>query len=295
MKKTISIMIVSCMIAGATFGGRGTIKKDVSYFDADGSLVVPTLTATTIIADSLEVDDVDVSGKIDIITLETASAGTKIELSEGTNNGVHTVTIQAPAAVTSNRTITIPDANVDLGVIVAAGVLPAVDLSAGTNVTAANITPAGTLPQLDASALTAIDAANIATGDIAIARVTNALAGMINSASITHGAIAASQVITTSTVAVLDINGSTLADYAAIRVWVSATSAGVTSTNNVESLVLTGAQSAETVANGDYRQTTTSAGTLTATITSTAAPYTNFLNVSVGPYVVSEELELTVP
>jgi len=48
MKKIIYIMIVSCMIAGTTFGGRGTIKKDVSYFDADGNLIVPILYADTI-------------------------------------------------------------------------------------------------------------------------------------------------------------------------------------------------------------------------------------------------------
>ena len=50
-----------------------------------------------------------------LLTRETTVAGAILELFEGTDNGVNKIIIQAPAAITSNRTITIPDANVNLG------------------------------------------------------------------------------------------------------------------------------------------------------------------------------------
>ena len=52
--------------------------------------------------------------KIAMLTRETTSAGGKIELLEGTDNGTDKVTLQAPATLTANRTITIPDADVAL-------------------------------------------------------------------------------------------------------------------------------------------------------------------------------------
>lgn len=70
----------------------------------------------------ITVPDADVTlGDIAANTLKTAmlmregpTAGGKLTLSEGTDNGVSTVTLQAPAALGGNRTITVPDANVDL-------------------------------------------------------------------------------------------------------------------------------------------------------------------------------------
>lgn len=52
--------------------------------------------------------------KADVVTREGASTGAKVVLAEGTDNGTNTVTIQAPAAITSNRSITVPDADVTL-------------------------------------------------------------------------------------------------------------------------------------------------------------------------------------
>lgn len=52
--------------------------------------------------------------KTAMLTRETAGAGGKIELLEATANGVHKVVLQAPAAVTADRTITVPDADVVL-------------------------------------------------------------------------------------------------------------------------------------------------------------------------------------
>lgn len=45
---------------------------------------------------------------------ETATTGGKIELLEGTDNGVHKVTMQAPAALAADRIIAVPDADVTL-------------------------------------------------------------------------------------------------------------------------------------------------------------------------------------
>jgi len=59
-------------------------------------------------------------------------------------------------------------------VLAAGSVLPAVDASAVTNITAANIAASGTLPALNGAALTALASANLA-GNIALARLTNAL------------------------------------------------------------------------------------------------------------------------
>jgi len=52
--------------------------------------------------------------KTAMLTREVAASGGKIDLLEGTDNGTDKVTLQAPAALTADRTITIPDADVDL-------------------------------------------------------------------------------------------------------------------------------------------------------------------------------------
>ena len=46
---------------------------------------------------------------------ETAGAGGKLELFEATANGTNKVTMQSPAALAADRTITVPDTDVDLG------------------------------------------------------------------------------------------------------------------------------------------------------------------------------------
>jgi len=55
--------------------------------------------------------------KTAMLTRELAAAGGKIVLLEGTDNGVNKVTLQAPASLGADRTITVPDADVDLGTI----------------------------------------------------------------------------------------------------------------------------------------------------------------------------------
>lgn len=46
---------------------------------------------------------------------ETTTVGATLVLPEGTNNGVHKVTFQAPASLTGDRVVTIPDSDVTLG------------------------------------------------------------------------------------------------------------------------------------------------------------------------------------
>jgi hypothetical protein len=62
-----------------------------------------------------ELDSIDASN--DMLTDATAAVGGKIELREGTDNGVNKITVQAPAALAADRTITFPDADVDLSKI----------------------------------------------------------------------------------------------------------------------------------------------------------------------------------
>lgn len=50
-----------------------------------------------------------------MLTRETASAGAKLELKEGTNNGTDGFTIAAPNSLAAARTITLADENYDLG------------------------------------------------------------------------------------------------------------------------------------------------------------------------------------
>lgn len=52
--------------------------------------------------------------KTSMLTSETAGAGAKIVLKESTGGGSSGVTIQAPATLATDRTITVPDANVTL-------------------------------------------------------------------------------------------------------------------------------------------------------------------------------------
>lgn len=54
------------------------------------------------------------------LTDRTTTVGAKLALLEGTNNGTSKVIFAAPNALGADRTITIPDANVDLGAIATA-------------------------------------------------------------------------------------------------------------------------------------------------------------------------------
>jgi len=75
MKKIIYIMMILALMAGVSYGqsksgGRGTIVKDVSYFDADGNLIVPIL-----YADSLEVGSGDLSIASNLTVTGTSTLG----------------------------------------------------------------------------------------------------------------------------------------------------------------------------------------------------------------------------
>lgn len=61
----------------------------------------------------------EVQPKAAVVTRETTTVGAKVVLPEGTNNGVHTLTLQGPASLAASRTITFPDTDVSLGDIAA--------------------------------------------------------------------------------------------------------------------------------------------------------------------------------
>jgi len=115
---------------------------------------------------------------------------------------------------------------------------------------------------------------------------------VFGSADITIGDIASAQVITTNTIAMLDTAGVAKAGEALIEVWISETAYGLASTNNIESLTLSGGTAVRTVLpNGAYIYVVGTNGQATATITGTADG-TNYLNVSVGANVSSEAIVL---
>lgn len=59
----------------------------------------------------------EVQPKAAVVTRETTTVGAKVVLPEGTNNGVHTLTLQGPASLAASRTVTFPDTDVDLTTI----------------------------------------------------------------------------------------------------------------------------------------------------------------------------------
>lgn len=80
-----------------------------------GLLASANLDASAAIASTQLSSGVQTSlARADLLTRETASAGAILALPEGTNNGTDKVIFAAPAALTGERTITIPDANVTL-------------------------------------------------------------------------------------------------------------------------------------------------------------------------------------
>ena len=110
------------------------------------------------------------------------------------------------------------------------------------------------------------------------------------SATAVNGDIASGQLIVTNAITMKDIAGSTLAAYTLTHVWMSETSAGAASTNNIETLALsTGTEVSEVIANGEYWYVTAVGGTAVATITATATG-TNYINVGVGPRITSTEI-----
>jgi len=86
--------------------------------DADGGVlyVADTSGAPKAVAMQADLDalEASVTAESVMLTRETAGAGGKLELLEATANGTSKVTLQAPAALGANRTITVPDADVDL-------------------------------------------------------------------------------------------------------------------------------------------------------------------------------------
>lgn len=72
---------------------------------------VASLTADRTI--TLPNEDVDLS-TVNLLTPASAAASAKLELAEDTDNGVNKATIQPVASLTADRTVTLPDADVDL-------------------------------------------------------------------------------------------------------------------------------------------------------------------------------------
>jgi len=91
----------------------------------------------------------------------------------------------------------------------------------------------------------------------------------------------------TVTVTTKDVAGATLAQVRLVRVWVAETAFGVPSTNNIESLTLSGGTAIQTVeAGADYIYLTAATGIASAEVVGTGAG-TNYVMVADGGYVTS--------
>jgi len=91
----------------------------------------------------------------------------------------------------------------------------------------------------------------------------------------------------TVTITVQDNAAETIADRRLVRVWASAAAYGAPSTNNIESLTLSGGTAIQTVvAKADYIYLTSTNGTASAVLIGTAAG-TNYVNVADGGSVTS--------
>jgi hypothetical protein len=91
----------------------------------------------------------------------------------------------------------------------------------------------------------------------------------------------------TVTVTVKDGAAETIAARRLVRVWMSEAAYGVPSTNNIESVTLSGGTAIQTVtAAADYVYVTGTNGTASAVVIGTAAG-TNYVNVADGGYVTS--------
>ena len=102
-------------------------------------------------------------------------------------------------------------------------------------------------------------------------------------------AVAGSVDGTTNTVTITanDGAGNTIAAKRLMRVWMSETSGGSPSTNNIESVTLSGGAAIQTVSEAaDYVYLTADTGIASAEIVGTAAG-TNYVNVADGGYVTS--------
>jgi hypothetical protein len=84
-----------------------------------------------------------------------------------------------------------------------------------------------------------------------------------------------------------DVAGATLAQARLVRVWVAETAFGAPSTNNIESVTLSGGTAIQTVTAGaDYIYLTAATGIASAEVVGTGAG-TNYVMVADGGYVTS--------
>jgi hypothetical protein len=264
---------------------------------------------------------------VTLLTKETAAAGASLVLYEGTNNGVHTLTLQCPASLAASRAVTFPDAAVDLGVIVAGGTLPAVNGAAVTSLDGGNIA-SGDIESArltmygvvvsdftgDGDFLVGTGVGTFAAESGATARTslgltigTDVLAPDGDGTSLTGVALdtevwaaptaseATNDLENVVTIQAKNLAAGDLEERRLIRVWVSETDYGTASTNNIASLVLSTGVAVDTVtANADYRYVTASDGSAIATITATAAG-THYIMCVDGSSISSTEITFTSP
>jgi hypothetical protein len=135
-----------------------------------------------------------------------------------------------------------------------------------------------------------------AINGVAVATVTAGAAA--GATAVQPADVSAAPGITTSTVAAVataaiqakDLSGGNNAEYRVIHVWLSDTSMGVASTNNITSLVLSGGTAVSTVtAECDYWYVTAAAGTASAAITGQAA-IDKYIMVADGPAVTAQKV-----
>jgi hypothetical protein len=153
----------------------------------------------------------------------------------------------------------------DGAVAIAPGVIVAADINADAAIAAT---------QLSSGVQTSLGKADAAAPAVAVAGAP-AVAGSV--ATVTN----------TVTITAKDVAGATLAQRRLVRVWMAETAYGVPSTNNIESVTLSGGTAIQTVtAAADYIYLTADTGIASAEIVGSAAG-TNYVMVADGGYVTS--------
>jgi hypothetical protein len=153
----------------------------------------------------------------------------------------------------------------------------------GATISVDEFSPSGGLTFKD-QVHTSLDSLDTAVDAVIAYQDAGAIAG-VAAAPTVAGSV--SGTTNTVTITAKDGAGATIAAKRLVRVWMSETTGGAPSTNNIESVTLSGGAAIQTVvAAADYVYLTAATGIASAAVIGTAAG-TNYINVADGGYVTS--------
>ena len=268
MKKLI-IALIMVGVASASLAQVTQTSEAVDVFTppyAFRDTIIPAHNKVVVDVESLTSQANASKLQADLITRETASAGAKIELPEGTNNGSFSLILQAPASLAADRTITAPDADVTLADI-ATAVQQARTITAGDG-----LTGGGDLTEDRTVDLSAASLARIVAADVAEETQSVTLRG-------------------DATIQIVNPEGASIAARHLVRVWFGTEAFGAPNATNNTVAIETGTEIEEVVANADYHILTDAQGAAEVHVT-IVTDESRFVMVEVGGKVTATELEI---